>query len=226
VADEQVAANPEVLAVQKEMNAADDAMFDAGSQLRIAEFVLGEMRRKAARDADIKPFRAADNAASDVYAAARKAGRGVEAAKAEREKVNKAMDDAIAAKVAATAEGQAQLKKIAELEAKVKETRAAINPISNKLSDVRSKASTADPKILEAKQVSDAAALAYRDAVSEETDSEKAKLDEATKALDDVVTAKLATEPKVIEIRKQMDGLKEQIKEVSAQWKATAQKSK
>jgi chromosome segregation ATPase len=226
VVEAQVAANPQVLEMQKAMAAADDAVFDAGSELRIAEYVLGEMRRKAARGDDIKPFRAADNAAVEAMYAARKAGSGVEAAKAARDKVNKSLDEAIAAKVAATPEGQAQLKKIAALEAKVKETRAAMEPLSGKLSTLRSKVSNSDEQIVEARKAADAAAVAYREAMSEEAEVEKAKLDQATKALDEIVTAKLAGDPKVIEIRKQMDGLRDQIREVSAQWKAVAQKGK
>jgi len=220
VADEELAASPEVMEAQKAIAAADDAVFDAGSQLRIAEYVLSEMKRKAARDADLKPLKAKDNAASDAYYAARKAGKGVDQAKAAREATTKELEDTIAAKVAATAEGQAQLKKIAELEAKVKETRAAMQPLNTKLSEAKNKVGNSGPKTTEARKVADAAAMAYREILRDEAEVEKSKVDEAAKALDELVTAKLAGEPKVLELRKQLDGLREQIKEVSAQVKA------
>lgn len=220
VTDQEIAADPQVIEAQKAIATADDAYFDAQSELRIAEYVLSEMRRKAARDAALKPLKVKDNAASDALAAARKAGQGVDAAKAAREASNKELEDAISAKVAATPQGQAQLKKIAELEAKVKEARLAMQPLSVKLSEARSKAAATGPKITEARKAVDAAAQTYHDTLHDEAEIERAKVDEAAKALDDIVTTKLAAEPKVIELRKQMEGIREQIKEVSAQVKA------
>jgi hypothetical protein len=220
ITDQEVAADPQVIEAQKAIAAADDAYFDAQSELRIAEYVLSEMKRKAARNPDLKALKVKDNAASEAYYAARKAGKGVDAAKAAREASTKELDEAISAKVAASPQGQAQLKKIADLEAKVKETRLAMQPLNAKLSDARSKAATAGPKVTEARKAADAAAQAYRDTLHDEAEIEKAKVDDAAKALDDLVTTKLAAEPKVIELRKQMEGIREQIKEVSAQVKA------
>jgi hypothetical protein len=220
VMEAEIAANPEVLEVQKAIAAADEAVFDAGSELRIAEYVLGEMKRKAARGAEIKPLKTKENAASDAYYAARKAGKGVDAAKAAREAASKEVEDAVAAKVAASPQGQAQLKTIADLEAKVKTARAAMQPLSAKLSEVRNKVSSAGPKTTEARKAADDAAMAYRQTLRDEAEVERSKMDEAARALDELVTSKLAAEPRVIELRKQMEGLREQIKAVSAQVKA------
>jgi colicin import membrane protein len=219
LAETETAGSPEYQAAQKDYAAADDAAFDAESQLRIAQFVQQEMKRKVARDAELKPLKAAEQKAAEAYFAAKQANKDVDVAKAAREAATKAYDEAVSAKLASSADGAAQAKKIGDLEAKVKDTRAAVQAANGKLAAAKAAVAKANPKVAESRKAIDEAMTAQRKAATEDAAAERAAYDKAQRALDEAVRAKLDADPKVVELRKQLDGVRAEMKELTAKSK-------
>ena len=215
ITDAEMSADHAVLEAQEALAALDDATFDAESQLRVAGFVMSEIRRKAARAADLKPLKAAEAKATEAFYAARQANKDVAAATAARAAASKAYEDALTAKVAASEAGQAQAKKIAELEAKVADARAAAEPALDRLQDAKAEVTRSSAKIARSRQPVDEATAALRDTLAAEAGPERAALDKATQALDETLRAKLDADPKVAALRKQLDGLRQEIREIA-----------
>jgi hypothetical protein len=215
-ADGEYAASPEIKAAQEEIDLADEAVFDADSELRIAEFVMSELRRRAARDESFAPLKAKVDKAEEAFYAARRANQDAEPAKAERAAASQALADAIAAKVAATPEGAAQAKKIAALERKAKQARAAVDPAQRRLYEARNILNEDNPKLAEYRQIIDVAQRSLRDTADVEAADERAVLENAQRIVEETVQAKLDADPKVAELRKQLDGVREQIRELAA----------
>ncbi len=138
-------------------------------------------------------------------------------AKAARDTAQKAYDEHLLAKLNASPEGQAQVKKIQDLEQKVKDARAAAKTAGQKLIDAQAKATKSDPKIAEARTARESVTTDYRKAVDAATAAEKTAVDEAQKAVDTKLQSKLAADPKAAEIKKQIEDLSKQSHDLGEQ---------
>jgi hypothetical protein len=212
VAEAEVNADPEMQVINKEYAAADDAVFDLQSEKRIAEFVLAEMKRKVARDPSLKELKAAQYKAEEAYGQATADAKA--AAKADRDAAYKALDEAINAKLAALPAAQEQQKKIAELDTRINTATGALQPIYRKQSEARSRIAQANAKVTDARKAADDAQQVYRKIIEEEAGAEQSAYAKATDAYNTAVKDKLAAEPKVAELRKQINELDQQLSEV------------
>ncbi|HSI32519.1 MAG: hypothetical protein ACAI43_19045 [Phycisphaerae bacterium] len=212
----EAATDPALAPAQKALMAADDAAFDIESELRVAEYVLNELRRKAARGPELRTLKAAEMTAMEAYYTARKAGKDVEPAKAARDAAEKAYEDAVTVAVNASPAGKEQQAKIAALQAKVKEARTAHQERQSEFMTARANASRTNPKIAAARDAADAAQTAYRKTVDTEAATERAAVDKAQRALDDAAKAKLEADPNYAHLKKQADAIREQLREINA----------
>jgi hypothetical protein len=212
VAEAEVNADPEMQVINKEYAAADEAVFDLQSEKRIAEFVLSEMRRKVARDPSLKELKQAEYRAEDALG--RAAADAKEAAKAQRDATRKALEDAINAKLEALPAAQEQRKKIADLDARIKAASDALEPIYRKQSEARSRIAQANAKVMDARKAADDAAQVYRKIMEEEAGVEQAAYAKAMDAYNAAVKEKLAADPKVAGLRKQINELDQQLSEL------------
>ena len=258
--DAALAANPDVVAAQKEVSTATDAADDAESDLRVANFVQTEMKRKAARDPELKkllaetvkadaalravpssapalaaPYKAVTDAKrafeDDRSAAQRtalenaqkaldeavKGSKEAADAKAARDAAQKTYEEHLQAKLTASPDGQAQAKKIQDLEQKVKDAHAAGKTASQKLLDAQAKANKSDPKIAEARTARETVATDYKKALDTATATERAAVDTAQKAVDTKLQEKLAADPKAAEIKKQIETLSKEAHDLAEQ---------
>jgi hypothetical protein len=218
-ADAESTNNPEVLAAIREAESADDAAFELDSQLRVAEFVLAEMKRKTARDPELAKLKAAEAKALEAFYAARQANQGVETAKSQREAATKAFDDAVTARLAASADGAAQLKKVADLEARAKAARQAAPAALAKVQTVKASVLTDNPKLVEYREVIEIAQTSLRDTAVAEAGPERDAYDQAQRALEEAVRVKMEADPKVVDLRNQLDGVRAEMRELSAKAK-------
>ncbi|HYE18831.1 MAG TPA: hypothetical protein VEA69_10325 [Tepidisphaeraceae bacterium] len=217
VATAEAATDPALAPVQKALAAADDAAFDIESELRVAEYVMNELRRKAARAPETRTLKATEQTATEAFYAARKAAKDVEPAKAARDAAEKAHEDAVTAAVSASPAGQEQQAKIAALQAKVKAARSAHAERMTEFLAARANASRTNPKIAQARDAAEAALTAYRKTVDAEAATERAAVDKAQRALDDAAKAKLEADPNYAHLKKQADAIREQLREINAE---------
>ncbi len=213
------ATSTEVVAAQKQVTAAEEAAEDVQSQMRIAMFTLNEVKRKVARDPELKKLLAAVAKAETRYHEASKENKQVETvdAKGARDAAQKAYEDALAAKLPANAEAAALQKKIQELEQQAKESQAAVREANKKFMETKDKVAKSDPNVIEARKAAEVANGTYRKAVNEATATEQAAVEAAQKKLTEKMEAKLAADPKAAAIRKELDDLNKQARDVSDQ---------
>ena len=260
--DQKMTSDPKVTAAAKAQTdaTATDAADDAESDLRVANFVQTEMKRKAARDPELKkllaetvkadaalravpssapalaaPYKAVTDAKrafeDDRSAAQRtalenaqkaldeavKGSKEAADAKAARDAAQKTYEEHLQSKLTDSAEGQAQAKKIQDLEQKVKDAHAAGKTASQKLLDAQAKANKSDPKIAEARTARETVATDYKKALDTATATERAAVDTAQKAVDTKLQEKLAADPKAAEIKKQIETLSKEAHDLAEQ---------
>lgn len=218
VTEEEMAASPDYAAAAKEAQTANDAEDDLMSQQRIANFILGEVRRKVSKDPDLKKL-SADVASAE---AAVRANPASEDAKKARAAAVKAYDEAVQAKVAANPEGAAQLKKLDEIKGKLAEAANQRKAADQKMAELRKTVSAKSEKIATARKAEETATKAVRDAMSAAGADERAAVDKAQKAYNDAVESKFNADQNATQLRKEIDDLNKEMRDLSAQIRKAA----
>jgi len=253
-AEAELAADPEVAGLRKDLAAARDAVEEWDFQQRLANFILAECRRRAEKDPNIRRLRAdaqkADQeflkdprlvAASEKMQAAWKAwengGRGrnlhekwkqaerdyyelmrspkLADARQAKEQAWERLEQAVSRKVAATDRGAEQLRKLDKAKQEHRAARAMALMKEDKLNEARNRVLKDNARIAQAARARDQAAGEFYKFMDEQLKDMRAERERAGKHLNGLVNAKLAEDPKAVDLQKQLDDLNRQINEVN-----------
>lgn len=220
--------------------AADTALKPAADAVSKADAELNDPAKLDAKVADAKKtiadarkaldekiktlpeYQALANAQKN-YDEAVKGSSAIASAKQARDDARRKLDEQVQAKLGTDAEGAAQLKKLAELGQKAKDAQDAASAAEAKLAEARARVSKSSAKYEEARKARVAAEATYRQTTADETKAEKAALDETMKGYNQRLEAKASADPKVIDLKKQVEVLQKLIDTVREQEK-TAKK--
>jgi len=202
------------------VTAAEVAYHNPGAgdpKLAAAVKAAADARAVLAEKVKSLPEKQAVDAAERAYAEALKSSDAAVKARQARDAARKELEAAVAAKLAGEPAAVAQLKRMADAEGKAEAARVAGAAAEAKLQEARSRVGKADPKVAEAKKAAAAAQQAVSAATAADAAAERDAMDAAQKSLREKVEAKLAADPKAVELRKQMDDLRKQIDELRTQ---------
>ncbi len=92
--------------------------------------------------------------------------------------------------------------------------KTAQQPLNAKFQEVLSRISQGNAKITDSRKAADAAETACNDIVNEYARDERAKVDAAQKAYFEKIEEKVASDPKVAELKAQIEDLRQQLNEL------------
>jgi hypothetical protein len=211
--DEEVAASPEFAPIDKDLKAQNEAIDDLEMQQRIAQFILGEVRRKVSKDPQLKGLADAQTAA--VHAARGKAADSAE--KKAAETATKAYEDAVKAKAAAHPLGAEQVKKLDEIATRLKAAMEARKAADAKLMDLRKAVTGKSEKVAAARKAAEEAAKNFHAAVATASSAEEEAVGKAHKAHGEALQARFNADPTATQIRKEIEDVNKQIRDLSTQ---------
>lgn len=136
------------------------------------------------------------------------------AARQKRDEAMKAFEAQLQPKLAADPEGAAAIKHMEEVQQKLTESRNAMGPLQGELQQTWRRLGQENPKIAEGFKAAEEAETAFRDTVDKRAKDEKADLDEAQRAFSEKVDQKAAADPRMAELQKQLEALREQMQDL------------
>lgn len=216
VADAKKAEDDVVAGANKELTAALEQQEDLSFDKKMAESTVTEMRRRAARDPEIKKLDAEAKSADMKLREAKATSKPVDELKTARDAAAKALEDALKAKPDVVAAE----KKLAEIDAKLKDGKTAIDAARTKVADAMKARNGA--KLTAAQKAAGEAKASFEKLAGAQTVAETAEIVRAQTVYD----AKVDTDPKMVELKKQAEGMNKELADLRGQKKPSTDKTK
>lgn len=256
----ELAANEDIAGLHKEIAAAEDQADDIDFQIRLAKFILVEVRRRVEKDPAIvkmkqaladaekqflnhpklqearKAVAAAQQALDErekgtpkppaLYDALQKAQRAYDAlqkspeladARKPQEQAEKDLEDAIAARIAVHPMGAPQIKILDADQAALQDLHQTIQEKQGWLRNMQASIEKDNPRVAAARTAKDDAYKLYNQVLEHQAAAQHSGLDKLQQDYSKLLDSKVAADPAVLQIRKQLDEINAKFSDLNRQ---------
>ena len=181
---------------------------------------LGAIRDAISKSDKVAPVQKEMLTAYQAIQAKKDADPEVQKARKARDEANKARETVLAAELKTSKEGAQLYKQIDEANARIKQAQEAIRAAERSLGDLRGKVAKDNPKVAAASAAADKVFKNYEEIKASKTSAERARHDKVRATFDTKTSELLAADSRAAGLRKSIDELQQNDRELASQIRA------